>query len=257
MESQFGVMISESEPLFSGAMKLVNECDNNLIQAGVVSIEDIKRGIVDLGSLPLCLYPLSNSDYLSTLIPLLMRRNHQIINAIYYQQRFDKISMQICLRSIGIRVPEFYPMNRISKIKSLMDAGIQILAKPNGHLGRQEIISRGDNLTRFQDSITIRGEYYAERFIHAEAEYKLYVVGEKVFFNNSKLDMRTHEIVQLAKGISMVSKLEVFSADVLEEINTHHLFVIDVNPASAFYLHAIARTEFIQYIKNQIITTHP
>ena len=156
------------------------------------------------------------------------------------------------IQSAGIRVPEFYPMNLVSKIKALMNTGMQFLAKPNCHLRKQEILSRDDTLARFQDSITVKGEYYAERFIDAENEHKLYVVGEKIFFDYNKLDTRMNEIIQITDGIRTVSKLEIFSFDLIQETATHHLFVIDVNPASAFYLATDARIQFVQYVKSKL-----
>lgn len=247
--SQFGVIISNNEPLLSGALKLVGECSSHGIQAEIIEIENIRHKTPE--SLPLCLYPLSNVDDLSTLIPLLARRGYHVINGTYYQQRFDKISMQACLKSAGIRVPEFYPMNRVSKIKSLMYTGTRFLAKTNCHMSKQEILSQCDTLARFQDNITVKGEYYAERFIDAEDEHKLYVVGEKVFFNHEKLGARMNQIIQITDAVRTVSMLEVFSVDVLQEIETHHLFVIDVNPASAFYFATDARIQFVEYIEDK------
>lgn len=201
--NQFGIIISDSEPLLNGALKLVGECGSHGIRAEIIKIENIRHKVT--GSLPLCLYPLSNADDLSTLIPLLARRGYQVINGTYYQQRFDKISMQASLKSAGIRVPEFYPMNRVSKIRSLMNTGARFLAKTNCHMSKQEILSQCDTLARFQDSITVRGEYYAERFIDAEDEHKLYIVGEKVFFNHDKLGARMNQVIQITDAVRIVS----------------------------------------------------
>ncbi|GEM_PF-5516187 len=248
--SQFGIIISNSEPLLNGALKLVGECGSHGIRAEIIKIENIRHKAPE--SLPLCLYSLTNINDLNTPVSLLMRRDYDVINGMYYQQRFDKISMQACLKSAGIRVPEFYPMNLVSKIKSLMDTGTRFLAKTNGHMGKQEILSQCDTLARFQDSITVRGEYYAEKFINAEDEHKLYVVGKKVFLDHDKLDARMHQIIQITDAVCAVSMLEVFSVDILREIETHDLFVIDVNPASAFYLATDARIQFVEYINNKL-----
>lgn len=250
--NQFGIIISDSEPLLSGALKLVGECGSRGIRAEIIKLENIRHKVH--GSLPLCLYPLSNADDLSTLTSLLARRGYHIINGTYYQQRFDKISMQASLKSAGIRVPEFHSMNLVSRIKSLMNTGTRFLAKTNCHMSKQEILSQGDTLARFQDSTTVRGEYYAERFIDAEDEHKLYVVGEKVFFNYDKLDARMNEIIQITDVVRAVSMLEVFSVDILQEIETHRLFVIDINTASAFYLATNARIQFIEYIDNKLVS---
>lgn len=248
--NQFGIVISEKEPLWNGALKLVDECSSQGISTEIIKIENIRHKIPEV--LPVCLYPLCNSDDLNTFIPLLMRRGHDVVNGMYYQQRFDKMSMQACLQLMGVPVPEFYSMKLVSKIRSLMESGTRFLAKPNCHISKQEILSRNDTLARFQDSITIRGEYYAEKLINAEDEYKLYVVGEEVFFDHNKLDNRMDEIMQIVASIRVVSKFEVFSMDVLQEVKTCHLFVIDVNPAPAFYMTADARAQFVQYINNKL-----
>lgn len=165
-------------------------------------------------------------DYIIYLFTKLDEVNENVINYKFYQNYKSKLEVQQLLKNNNISTPKI-----VDKITSY------VYLKENKHEGSVKLINNYDQINV--------SDFYLEENIKG-VENKYYFVFDKLFDKN--IEIIDKNLINLASNIKDTLLLEVFSFDVISKENIN--YVIDVNIAPGFYKSDIARSYFINSIKD-------
>lgn len=233
------IFISKYENAIEGA----NLIKNNLTNCNILVIEDfIKQNKTIKESI---IYFLCNTNLIQKTIKKL--ENCYIYNEKYYLKNYKKLDVQKKLQNNNLSVP------KIIKYEDIKNKDYPIFCKENIHVGITFQAYNQITIEKFFSKFNTE-KFYLEESISKISnrfnEYKVYYVdGYMTGKNNSKRVSK--KIKKVCTKISKVLELNVFSVDILETSNNYYL--IDVNPASSFYLSNNSRKKFIKITSDKLI----
>ena len=152
--------------------------------------------------------------------------NKNVINYKFYQNYKNKLQVQQLLSNNNIATP-----------KILNEINSEAYLKENKHEGIVKLINNTNQIDI--------DDYYLEEIISG-IESKYYFVFDKLFDKNNEITDKS--LTKLANNIKELLSLEVFSFDVINKENVN--YIIDVNISPGFYKSDIARSYFINLIKD-------
>lgn len=193
------------------------------------------------------IYFLCNGEKVVDIVKKLKDRHLFIFNKAYWLANYTKFEVQKELKNNSICVPGLFTINDFNVLK------FPIFCKENIHAGITFQVYNKNTLQRFFKKFD-KENFYFEESVNANGikskEFKLYYINGKVFDKNNENNI-TEEIVKICKVIqTCLNNIEVFSVDIIK--TEKQIFIIDVNPASGFYLSDLGRNELEKYI-NAII----
>ena len=170
-------------------------------------------------------------------------KNCYIYNENYYLKNYKKLDVQKVLDKNNLNIP------KLIKYESIKNIDFPIFCKENIHVGITFQVYNQVTLERFFSKFNIKNFYFETSLLKINNtlnEYKVYYVdGYVTGKNNSK--KISNKIKKICSKISHALGLNIFSIDVIESSDNY--YIIDVNPASSFYLSDLSRKKFIYKIK--------
>lgn len=231
------IFISKYENTLNGAFLLKKE----LKFCNIIFIEDYINNKKNIKIDNSIIYFLCNSPLIKKVIELL-DNNCYVYNKKYYLNNYKKKDVQILLNKNKIIVP------RIINYLNLKESDFPIFCKENNHVGITFQVYNKITLKKFFERFNIK-DFYLEKKVNSEnKEFKVYYVNNNIYYNDNKKNNK--EIKNICYKISRILNLELFSVDFIKEKKDY--YIIDVNPASAFYLSPKARKSFIDITKDKI-----
>lgn len=244
----FSLFISNKENFREAANLILLGCEQFNLKVEIIVIEEfISESIRSFISSDLIFF-LTNDQRIGELAKAISKTGAQVINNNYLIRNRLKSYAQNQVGLAGVCVPKTFTINSNSSLKNIIkNIDFPFYLKCEQHVHN---IFRIENIKMFNISIKeidwLLGWYVEENIETPDAQFeKYYFINSKVFSRNNK-EVR-HNIRGILEKIADTLHLQIFSIDFI--IDKNNYYIIDINPASAFFHSQDARTAFIQYIK--------
>lgn len=226
------IFLSKKENYIKSAVKIKKQAN---FPVEILYVEDyVKNKNIIKNSI---IYFLCNSYLIKDIINKKLY-NCYIYNKNFFKYNYEKLEMQLLLKSKNIKIPELISKEHIDKINS------PVFCKENKHGGIVLKTYTRNTILRFFEKFN-KDDFYLEKSIDLKEELKLYFVKNKIF---SKTNIN-NSVKKIVIEVSQNLDLEIFSLDLVKDIRDDY-YVIDVNPSAGFYMLDSARGCLINDIIN-------
>lgn len=236
---QIDVVFSEEEPCANGAKRLVRRFHaagllSRCVELNLFNIENSKVPTKQL------YYFLTNHRDAPNAALWFAHEGNYVVNREYVRFWHSKSQVQRVLRQFGIPVLPSGPLlTQGKKIKPFF--------LKSEHHGLRDPAVLAANSSHAPWSVYIERKLDRKKYTETKVAY----VAGRVFVherNNPLITRAVEQYVHLFHRIQECLGLEIFSADIL--LNpSHDFFIIDVNPAPAFFWNANARIAFGSFVR--------
>lgn len=236
------LIVSEQENYLDAARLIVDEAKRTKKICKIVFIEKMMIDSNSATILPKggCVYFLTNHYLVSIFAAVLRMQDFQIINGDFVSREKSKLYVQARLKNKGISVPQFRfsPEQKICYKK--------FYCKSFSHATFVKYLKNNRDFFSFRQLFSDKDFHYFESALSEKKfkEYKYYSILGK--FIPPKAAFKTAAIIKDIAKIANLLMLEAFSVDIIVDERTSKYWVIDVNPASAFFKSTAARREFVK-----------
>jgi D-alanine-D-alanine ligase-like ATP-grasp enzyme len=160
-------------------------------------------------------------------------------------QNYKKLEIQNILNKNQINTP-----HQISYSDLQEDKHFPLFCKENKHGGIVFQIYKKSALNNFFDKFD-KNDFYLEQSIldkdSIPKEFKVYYVNGNVYSQDEVFNLINDKIKEVCIKIAeSLNNLETFSVDIMQ--TSKEYYVVDVNPASGFFLSSGARKAFLNSI---------
>ncbi|MDR2901699.1 MAG: hypothetical protein LBU87_01135 [Lactobacillales bacterium] len=233
------IFLSKKESYLNSAVKLAQECP---LKTDILYIEHVgNEELFQLIGKDDIVYFLCNDSFVSNIIKKIQVLNCFIYNKNFLIKNYEKDDIQILLYKSGIKVPFMVTYEDIEK------KHFPLFCKEKKHTGITFQSYNKSTLTRFFNKFELTDFYFEKSILGKDKppmEFKVYYLNGEIFTKDGGLDLNNN-IKKICSDISdCLDKIEVFSVDLVQTSNNY--YVIDVNPASGFFLSSNARKCFLQ-----------
>jgi len=233
----FYIVISNKENFQKAAKLICNEVKLNGIEVNILELNDVKK-IEDNNYN--YLYFLTNETIKIKNCIKKFNKNH-IINKDFLYNYKNKFTTYKEIEKLS---PKKYNFNNFFKIKLKK---FPIIIKNKKHYKNKNF--KANNLNKINNILTKinKEEYFIEDFKKGE-EIKVYIINNTYIKNEKIIYNKT--LNKILKNLTSSINIECASIDIIIENKKH--WIIDINPAPAFFKSKESRIIFCKYIKNKL-----
>lgn len=234
------IFISRKESFIGSALKIKKESP---IETEILYIEDFigDKKIFKFDDKDI-IYFLSNVKSIPNVINKLSKVNCFIFNKEFLEKDYSKDEVQKILYENGIKIPE------IISFKNIKKDCFPLFCKEKKHTGITFQTYNEFTLTSFFEKFE-KDDFYLEKAItnkeNISKEIKIYYVDGEIYLQDGERTKIDEKLVEISLNISKcLNNIDTFSADFIKLLDEY--YIIDVNPASGFYLSKKARNAWIK-----------
>ncbi len=241
--SSLKLFISREENFIGSALKIKRESP---IKTEIIYIEDYIKNddIFNINDNDI-IYFLSNVKLIPKIIEKLSLINCFIFNKDFLENCYLKDEVQKILYENEINIPEIIPLEKIER------DSFPLFCKEKKHTGITFQTYNEITLRSFFDKFE-KKDFYLEKSIISNKkpsiETKIYYINGKIYLKDKEKIEIDDKLIDISLKISKcLNNMDVFSADVIKLLDEY--YIIDVNPASGFYLSKNAREAWFEKMK--------
>lgn len=240
------IFLSKNEDFIGSAKKISKEAP---INTQIIYIEDFiaHKSLYDIDKTDI-VYFLTNEKLILKIIDLLENINCHIYNKEFLKKGYNKEEVQKILKDNKINVPD------ILLIDDIKNESFPLFCKQKKHTGITFQTYNKFTLTRFFEKFNQKDFYLEQTVIDKNEipiEDKIYYVKGSVYLKDGR-QLQDKELIKITQQISIIlDNIELYSADFIKVSGNY--YIIDINPASGFYLSKKSRQKLFENINSKVL----
>lgn len=238
------IFLSKNESFIGSAEKISKKA---LVNTQIVYMEDfiVHKNLYNIDETDV-MYFLTNEKLILQVIDILEKTSCYIYNKEFLKKGYNKDEVQKILKNNNINVPEILSIDEIKK-----DC-FPLFCKQKQHTGITFQAYNEFTLKSFFKKFN-KEDFYLEKTIMNKddiaIEDKIYYINGNVYLKDGQ-ELLDKELITISLQISKaLNNLELFSADFIKTSDNYN--IIDINPASGFYLCEKGAKQWLENIKKQ------
>lgn len=240
------IFLSKNESFIGSANKIKEE---SLVNTQIIYMEDFisHKSLYDIDKTDI-VYFLTNEKLILQVIDVLEKISCYIYNKEFLKKGHSKDEVQKILKINNINVPDIVLIDEIKK------DSFPLFCKQKKHTGITFQTYNKFTLTSFFEKFN-QADFYLEKTImndkNIAIEKKIYYINGNVYLKDGE-ELQEKELIKLGMQISTaLNNMEIFSADYIKILENY--YIIDINPASGFYLSKRARQDWLENINKKAL----